>query len=84
MTQRNFFNPDKLSLRLIVLVGICFLTFGSYFVYDIPGSLSSYLLEGLHIDNSKLGALYSVYSWPNTILNLFFITLMFRLFLEDF
>jgi len=71
MTQRNFFNPDKLSLRLIVLVGICFLTFGSYFVYDIPGSLSSYLLEGLHIDNSKLGALYSVYSWPNTILALF-------------
>ncbi len=35
----GFFNPDKLYYRIFVLVGICFLTFGSYFVYDIPGSL---------------------------------------------
>ena len=37
------FDPDRLAFRLLMLVGICFLTFGSYFVYDIPAALQDAL-----------------------------------------
>jgi hypothetical protein len=35
----GFVEPDKLYFRIFVLINICLLTFGSYFIYDIPGSI---------------------------------------------
>jgi len=80
MVDATFFNPDKLYYRIILLVGICFLTFGSYFIYDIPGALPEPIDQRLGISDTKRGALYSVYSWPNTVLALFGGLLIDRVF----
>jgi MFS family permease len=64
------FNPDRLLFRAVTLAGICFLTFGSYFIYDIPGALTTPLTNRLDLSDLEYSALYSVYSWPNAILAL--------------
>lgn len=66
----SVWDPETLAFRLIMLVGICFLTFGSYFVYDIPAALEGPLTDRLKMNGIEYGALYSVYSWPNTVLAL--------------
>eukprot|EP00696_Hemimastix_kukwesjijk_P019766 gnl/Hemi2/9139_TR3176_c1_g1_i1.p1 gnl/Hemi2/9139_TR3176_c1_g1~~gnl/Hemi2/9139_TR3176_c1_g1_i1.p1 ORF type:complete len:496 (-),score=189.90 gnl/Hemi2/9139_TR3176_c1_g1_i1:279-1766(-) len=58
---------------LLVLLCICFLTFGSYWVFDIPGSISKSLQQwfGPSYTTADNNLLYSVYSWPNTVLAFF-------------
>ena len=54
--------------RVFLLIFICLLTYGSYFSYDNPGALTAYFKKYIcHHDELKYLALYSVYSWPNTI-----------------
>ncbi|AYU80168.1 Major Facilitator Superfamily [Leishmania donovani] len=66
------------ELRWYVLMVACLLTFGSYYIYDFPGSIGSG--RGNTIENhfkahqkiyteSMNQYLYSVYAWPNTILS---------------
>jgi MFS family permease len=60
----------------MILIAICFLTFGSYWVYDTPGAIQTpltyYFAEsGMTYTNSDNSLLYSVYSWPNVILAFF-------------
>jgi MFS family permease len=57
--------------RWSILVITCFLTFGSYACYDTPGALVVYIQNDLHVDSFQYNLLYSVYSWPNTILVFF-------------
>jgi len=65
----------------VMLLCIMFLTFGSYWSYDIPGSIQKELTAWFndnHVDaqgnsvgpytNASNTLLYSIYSWPNVIL----------------
>lgn len=68
----NVFNPESNLFKLCILVGACFLTFGSYYCYDIVGALSSVLLNPFYdINNTQESFLYAVYSLPNTVLPFF-------------
>lgn len=67
-------------LRYLVLFVSCFLSFGMAFTMDFPGSLgcgSDYSIEayfrsaGREYNQRMNQALYSVYSWPNTVLAIF-------------
>lgn len=58
-----------------VLICICLLTFGSYWVYDTPGAIFAQLQawfggESEYTSSQNL-LLYSIYSWPNTVLAFF-------------
>lgn len=60
----------------IMLASICFLTFGSYWVFDFPGAVPTELCNwftahGVAFPLWKNGFLYSVYSYPNVILGFF-------------
>lgn len=54
-------------VRFLVLALICILTFGSYFVYDIPGSIQGSIESYYNANDFQFSLLYSVYSWPNTV-----------------
>lgn len=56
--------------RYFGLFLICTLTFGSYYVYDIPGALKKQLEAHFGINDFQYEAFYSVYSWPNTVIAL--------------
>lgn len=63
------------ALPWILLLFISLMTFGSYWVYDTPGAIEAKLQrwfggEDKYSDADNL-TLYSVYSWPNTILAFF-------------
>ena len=62
-----------LPLKPVLLVFICFLTFGSYWVYDLPGALSTQLAGWFGPAYTPLmnANLYSVYSYPNVVLPFF-------------
>ena len=62
-----------LPLKPLLLVSICFLTFGSYWVYDLPGALSLQLAQwfGPSYTPAMNANLYSVYSYPNIVLPFF-------------
>eukprot|EP00276_Gloeochaete_wittrockiana_P025267 CAMPEP_0184370298 /NCGR_PEP_ID=MMETSP1089-20130417/162740_1 /TAXON_ID=38269 ORGANISM="Gloeochaete wittrockiana, Strain SAG46.84" /NCGR_SAMPLE_ID=MMETSP1089 /ASSEMBLY_ACC=CAM_ASM_000445 /LENGTH=555 /DNA_ID=CAMNT_0026712879 /DNA_START=102 /DNA_END=1769 /DNA_ORIENTATION=+ len=65
----------------LVLSSICFLTFGSYWVYDTPGAIQTPLTwwfgnstmgrPSYNYTNTDNSLLYSVYSWPNVVLAFF-------------
>jgi MFS family permease len=59
-----------IRVQWLLLVCICFLTFGSYWVYDEPGALEDQFKQwfGHGFDNSDNALFYSVYSYPNIIL----------------
>jgi MFS family permease len=69
--------PEELfRMKWRALVLICFLTFGGYWIYDFPGSLGigkAHSIESWFADHDKdftsekNQALYSIYSWPNTV-----------------
>lgn len=67
-------------LKWRVLIVACFLTFGSYYIYDFPGSIGTgphgtiarrFKDNGKDFTQEMNQALYSVYSWPNTVLAIF-------------
>mgnify|MGYP001111321991 CR=1 FL=1 len=60
------------SVRAGVLACIMCLTFGSYWVFDLPGAIETQLQEwmGPSFTESSNAWLYSVVSWPNVVLAL--------------
>ncbi|KAG8342383.1 putative Major Facilitator Superfamily [Trypanosoma vivax] len=67
------------QLRWLVLFVACFLTFGSYYTFDFPSSFgmgSGHTIEQYFHQHGKVYTqtmnqmLYSVYSWPNTVLSI--------------
>ena len=62
-------HPKNKSFRLLVLISIGLLTYGSFSCYDIPGGLPApfqlYLTQN---STEKLSLMYSIYSIPNIIL----------------
>ncbi len=54
----------------MLFFGCCFLL-GSYFCYDNPGVIEDTIEKDLKIDPATFSLLYSVYSYPNTVLPIF-------------
>jgi len=54
-----------------MLVFACSFLIGSYFCYDIPGVLKDQFENEEHVSASDSALMYSIYSYPNTILPLF-------------
>jgi MFS family permease len=76
------FLAEAKLLKWRVLIVACFLTFGSYYIYDFPGSIGTgpkNTIQKRFDDHYGKGyysqemnqVLYSVYSWPNTVLAVF-------------
>ncbi|XP_059159544.1 major facilitator superfamily domain-containing protein 1-like [Physella acuta] len=51
-----------------VLILLCFLLFGSYFVNDIPGSLQDVMVRDLDLSETEFMAFYAFEAWPNVVL----------------
>ncbi|XP_054651215.1 major facilitator superfamily domain-containing protein 1 isoform X1 [Dunckerocampus dactyliophorus] len=64
-------DPAHLLHRIVVLVFMCFLGFGSYFCYDNPAALQTQVLQDLSLNTARFMQLYAWYSWPNVILCFF-------------
>ncbi|XP_061073946.1 major facilitator superfamily domain-containing protein 1 isoform X2 [Conger conger] len=64
-------DPSKLAHRVVVLVFMCFLGFGSYFCYDGPAALQVQVRQDMQLTTSGFMQLYAWYSWPNVILCFF-------------
>lgn len=65
----SLFDSRTNLFRAFILVGACFLTFGSYYSYDIVGALSPVLINPFYgITNTQESLLYAVYSLPNMVL----------------
>eukprot|EP01135_Chromosphaera_perkinsii_P011894 Nk52_evm11s2531 gene=Nk52_evmTU11s2531 len=61
-------HPKYPGFRYIVLVFICFLSFGSYFCYDNPAALQKQIMHTMGLKTSEYTMLYSLYSWPNVFM----------------
>jgi MFS family permease len=80
-TEADLVCPDEIfKIKWRALVLICLLTFGGYYIYDFPGSLGigkSNSIESWFAEHDKdftsemNQALYSIYSWPNTVVATF-------------
>uniref|UniRef100_A0A8D3CQE1 Lysosomal dipeptide transporter MFSD1 n=1 Tax=Scophthalmus maximus TaxID=52904 RepID=A0A8D3CQE1_SCOMX len=73
-------DPGHLLHRVVVLVFMCFLGFGSYFCYDNPAALQTQVLQDLNLNTAKFMQLYAWYSWPNVVLCFFGGFLLDRVF----
>ncbi|CAG9858502.1 unnamed protein product [Phyllotreta striolata] len=65
-----FFHPLGTGHRFVALFFMCFLSFGSYFCYDNPAALQNQMKTNLNLTELQYTSLYSVYSWPNVVLNI--------------
>ncbi|XP_029922951.1 lysosomal dipeptide transporter MFSD1 isoform X3 [Myripristis murdjan] len=61
-------DPSHLLHRIVVLMFMCFLGFGSYFCYDNPASLQTQVIQDMKLNTADFMQLYAWYSWPNVIL----------------
>lgn len=61
-------DPSHLAHRLLVLLLMCFLGFGSYFCYDNPAALQIQIQRDMQVNTTKFMLLYAWYSWPNVVL----------------
>jgi MFS family permease len=64
-TPSFFLHPANPNFRWVFLFFLCFLTFGSYWCYDIPSALENLLIPMLHITPSQFGLFYGVYNFMN-------------------
>ncbi|XP_008473884.1 major facilitator superfamily domain-containing protein 1 [Diaphorina citri] len=60
-------HPHHNIQRVLALLLMCLLGFGSYFCYDNPSSLEEHFTTDMHLTNAQYMNLYSWYSWPNVI-----------------
>ncbi|GAM24715.1 hypothetical protein SAMD00019534_078900 [Acytostelium subglobosum LB1] len=60
------------SFRYLGLFFMCLMTFGSYYIYDIPSALTQDTVDEWYgVTEVKYGLLYSVYNFPNMIIVFF-------------
>ncbi|ESO96144.1 hypothetical protein LOTGIDRAFT_214694 [Lottia gigantea] len=64
-------DPRRSLHRYLILIIMCFLSFGSYFCYDNPAALQDTMIKDLDINESTFMGFYSWYSWPNVVLCFF-------------
>jgi len=63
----RFKDPASVGQRLLVLLLMCFLSFGSYFCMDNPTALHLQFNRDLNMTDTNYMGLYSWYSWPNVV-----------------
>ncbi|XP_076002303.1 lysosomal dipeptide transporter MFSD1 isoform X3 [Genypterus blacodes] len=73
-------DPNTLPHRIVVLIFMCFLGFGSYFCYDNPAALQTQVTQDMKVNTSQFMQLYAWYSWPNVVLCFFGGFLLDRVF----
>jgi MFS family permease len=56
------FHPSTRAYRLMLLVFVGLLTYGSYFAYDVVGALAPTLMGAWHTTQEGIGSLYTAYS----------------------
>ena len=61
-------DPRSFCHRLIALILMCLLGFGSYFCFDNPGALQKEIKDAMDISTYQFSQLYAWYSWPNVVL----------------
>ena len=61
-------DPRSFCHRLIALILMCLLGFGSYFCFDNPGALQKEIKDAMGISTYQFSQLYAWYSWPNVVL----------------
>lgn len=64
-------HPANPKFRFIFLAFLCFLTFGSYWCYDIPDAIQTPLKAKFNLDPNQYALLYSVYNFMNIGIVLF-------------
>ncbi|KAM8954347.1 lysosomal dipeptide transporter MFSD1 [Pelodytes ibericus] len=64
-------DPNRLAHRIVVLMLMCFLGFGSYFCYDNPAALQTQVQLDMKVNTASFMQLYAFYSWPNVVLCFF-------------
>mmetsp|Transcript_1615 Transcript_1615/g.4403 ORF Transcript_1615/g.4403 Transcript_1615/m.4403 type:complete len:498 (+) Transcript_1615:66-1559(+) len=64
---QSLFLPGGSRYRFIILFTSCMLTFGSYMVFDMPGTLEEPIEDALSIGTTKFGLFYSLYAWTNAL-----------------
>ena len=69
--QSAAFDPTGRSFRFVVLFVASLLTYGSYFAYDSVGAIPDQLMKRWDVDQTAIGALYSVYSLAAIVTLLF-------------
>lgn len=76
----DMLKEEIVLLKWRVLVVACFLTFGSYYIFDFPGAIGTgtsntiqarFVAHGKTFTQEMNQSLYSVYSYPNTVLAIF-------------
>ncbi|XP_054901508.1 major facilitator superfamily domain-containing protein 1 isoform X2 [Poeciliopsis prolifica] len=67
-TMSAICDPSRLPHRVVVLVFMCFLGFGSYFCYDNPAALQTQVIQDMNLNTAQFMQLYAWYSWPNVVL----------------
>jgi len=63
-----FCDPRSFFHRLMALILMCLLGFGSYFCFDNPGALQTPIKDAMHVSTYQFSNLYAWYSWPNVVL----------------
>jgi len=63
-------DPRSRCHRLVALILMCLLGFGSYFCMDNPAALQQETKDAMDISTYQFSLLYAWYSWPNVILPL--------------
>jgi len=61
-------HPQRIGHRLLALMLMCLLGFGSYFCFDNPGALQKQMKVSMRISTSEFAGLYAWYNWPNVVL----------------
>ncbi|KAL0274102.1 UNVERIFIED_CONTAM: hypothetical protein PYX00_006612 [Menopon gallinae] len=61
-------DTQSLLYRLLGLMCMCLLGFGSYFCYDGPGALREHFESDMNLKTSQFVLLYAWYSWPSVVL----------------
>ncbi|CAG2105430.1 unnamed protein product, partial [Medioppia subpectinata] len=66
----GYCHPAHQCHRYFFMVFMCTLGIGNYFSFDSPGALQTQTMDDMNISATEFGLLYSLYSWPNVVLNL--------------
>jgi len=61
----SILHPAHRFFRFIFLATLCFMTFGSYWSYDVPGAIQDKLQEKYDLSQTSFNLLYVVYSFMN-------------------
>ena len=80
LTWKEVLREEIVQPKWRLLILLCFMPFGTYYTYDFPSSIGTgdgatiqgrFAAEGKEYNQQMNQALYSVYSYPNTVLAFF-------------